>query len=96
MLNNTLGPKKSIEEWKTVSSFIAIINANIFNISFQVFLNWKNQLKARSRKMKQLQDGNVNSNDKNASQKFTDVEKRAFKLWKEDIEDIESITVRGI
>jgi hypothetical protein len=45
--------------------------------------------------MKQLQDGNANSNDKNASQKFTDVEKRAFKLWKEDIEDVEPITVRN-
>jgi hypothetical protein len=62
--------------------------------NLQVFLNWKNQLKARSRKMKQLQDGNANSADKNASQKFTDVEKRALKLWKEDIEEIEPITVR--
>jgi len=69
MLNNTLGPKKTVEEWK------------------MVFFNWKNQLRTRAKKLKQIQDGKTGADDKLALQKLTDVEKRALKLWKEDFQD---------
>lgn len=75
------------------ASFAATFSMPTSPLHLQVFLNWKNQLKARSKKIKQLQDGNANANDKNSVQKFTDVEKRALKLWKEDIEEVETITV---
>ncbi|CRK92841.1 CLUMA_CG006302, isoform A [Clunio marinus] len=69
MLNNTLGPKKSVDEWK------------------MVFFNWKNQLRTRAKKLKQIQDGKTGADDKLALQKLTAVEKRALKLWKEDFQD---------
>lgn len=53
----------------------------------QVFFNWKNQLRTRAKKLKQIQDGKTGSDDKLALQKLTDVEKRALKLWKEDFQD---------
>lgn len=57
----------------------------IFN--FKVFFNWKNQLRTRAKKLKQIQDGKTGPDDKLALQKLTDVEKRALKLWKEDFQD---------
>lgn len=53
----------------------------------QVFFNWKNQLRTRAKKLKQIQDGKTGADDKLALQKLTDVEKRALKLWKEDFQD---------
>lgn len=53
----------------------------------QLFLNWRNQLRARAKKLKSISDGNSGSDDKLALQKLTDVEKRALKLWKEDFQD---------
>lgn len=55
--------------------------------SSQVFFNWKNQLRTRAKKLKQIQDGKTGADDKLALQKLTDVEKRALKLWKEDFQD---------
>lgn len=62
----------------------------------QVFFNWKNQLRTRAKKLKQIQDGKTGSDDKLALQKLTDVEKRALKLWKEDFQDkdIASVSTR--
>lgn len=95
MLNNTLGPKKSIEEWKMVKhnyflQKIIQMPSWIMNKSFphsQVFFNWKNQLRTRAKKLKQIQDGRTSADDKLALQKLTDVEKRALKLWREDCVD---------
>lgn len=53
----------------------------------KVFFNWKNQLRTRAKKLKQIQDGKTGADDKLALQKLTDVEKRALKLWKEDFQD---------
>lgn len=65
-----------------------VINYDI-NSQFnqQLFLNWRNQLRARAKKLKSISDGNCGSDDKLALQKLTDVEKRALKLWKEDFQD---------
>jgi hypothetical protein len=91
MLNNTLGPKKTIDEWKmvliiTYPQQIVQIVFNFFSY-IQVFFNWKNQLRTRAKKLKQIQDGKTGADDKLALQKLTDVEKRALKLWKEDFQD---------
>ncbi len=76
LLNATLGPKKSVEEWKTV------------------FMHWKNQLKIRTKKLKSVQNSDsVEANEaKLALQKLSDIEKRALKLWKEDYQDIASVS----
>lgn len=91
MLNNTLGPRKTVDEWKMVNTQHnrAGINCtkNIFFFMLQVFFNWKNQLRTRAKKLKQIQDGKTGADDKLALQKLTDVEKRALKLWKEDFQD---------
>lgn len=63
--------------------------------SSQVFFNWKNQLRTRAKKLKQIQDGKTGADDKLALQKLTDVEKRALKLWKEDFQDKDIASVSG-
>lgn len=89
MLNNTLGPKKSVEEWKMVTSWFELRSSKFsWHLSHvKVFFNWKNQLRTRAKKLKQIQDGKTGADDKLALQKLTDVEKRALKLWKEDFQD---------
>lgn len=62
------------------------MNRHIFPPA-QVFFNWKNQLRTRAKKLKQIQDGKTGADDKLALQKLTDVEKRALKLWREDFQD---------
>lgn len=96
LLNSTLGPKKSVEEWKTVSQATylwVILRSSFFP---QVFYNWKGQLRTRAKKLKQIQDGKTGVDDKLALQKLTDVEKRALKLWREDFQDkdIASVSLR--
>lgn len=101
MLNNTLGPKKTVDEWKMVCTYLLHIayaanilifihfssNIKLIHPSGQVFYNWKGQLRTRAKKLKQIQDGKTGVDDKLALQKLTDVEKRALKLWKEDFQD---------
>lgn len=66
---------------------LAFLDILRFYPKTQVFFNWKNQLRTRAKKLKQIQDGKTGLDDKLALQKLTDVEKRALKLWKEDFQD---------
>lgn len=71
LLNATLGPKKTIEEWKTV---------------FLHWKN-QLKTRAKKLKTVQESTSQESNEAKLALQKLTDVEKRALKLWKEDSQD---------
>jgi hypothetical protein len=71
LLNATLGPKKSVEEWKTV---------------FLHWKN-QLRTRAKKLKTVQESTSQDSNEAKLALQKLTDVEKRALKLWKEDSQD---------